>query len=401
MSWLKSIFFNQSLITYEFDLTTYSNFFYFPNRKFFLKFYKSVLRFYPNSTIFLRMITHGITFDDVLLVPGYNGIRSRQAVNTEVSLGAFTFQIPIISSNMDTITGSTMAKEIARLGGFGILHRFMSIEENVKEFKEARQAGAVGISIGVSEEGMDRAEALIDIGANIVCVDVAHGHSKMMSQTIKRLREKYKKNICIIAGNVATYAGADYLAAAGADVIKVGIGPGSVCTTRIKTGYGVPQLSAIIDCRKVDRPLIADGGIRAPGDAVKALAAGASFVMLGGMLSGTEETPGQTQEVSAHYDGRPRYVKIFRGMASREAQEDFMGAMADWKTAEGISVEVPAKGPVSAVIHDIMGGIRSGMTYCGAQTIKELQRKAQFIQISSASVHENQPHMLHLVNKHS
>jgi len=340
------------------------------------------------------MYSRGITFDDVLLVPGYNGIRSRQAVNTEVSMGLITLQLPIISSNMDTITGSAMALEMSRLGGMGILHRFMSIEDNVKEFRLAKKGGGiVGVSIGVSDEGMQRAEALIHEGAYAICVDVAHGHSKMMNQTIRKLREKYKNNICIIAGNVATYAGADYLAAAGADVIKVGIGPGSVCTTRIKTGFGVPQLSAILDCKKVDRPLIADGGIRFPGDAVKALAAGASCVMLGGMLSGAEETPGEKHEVGRNTDGSAHYVKVFRGMASKEAQEDFMGAMADWKTAEGVSLEVPVKGPVAKIIADLMGGVRSGMTYCGAQTLKELQRKAQFIEISRAAAEENQPHM--------
>lgn len=341
------------------------------------------------------MYSRGITFDDVLLVPGYNGIRSRQAVNTEVSMGNLRLQIPIISANMDTVTGFAMASEMSRLGGMGIIHRFMSIEDNVKEFLLAKNQGApVGVSIGVSEEGMQRAEALIHAGAQVICVDVAHGHSKMMNQTIRRLKEKYKDNICIIAGNVATYAGADYLAAAGADIIKVGIGPGSVCTTRIKTGFGVPQLSAIFDCKKVDRPLIADGGIRFPGDAVKALAAGASCVMLGGMLAGTDETPGEQHEIGRHPDGSARYVKVFRGMASKEAQEDFMGAMADWKTAEGVSLEVPVKGPVMRIISDMMGGLRSGMTYCGALTLKELQRKAQFIEVSRAAGEESQPHMV-------
>lgn len=337
----------------------------------------------------------GITFDDVLLVPGYNGIRSRQAVTTDVTLGHVTLGLPILSANMDTITGWQMAATIARLGGLGILHRFMSIEANVAEFKKAREHGPVAVSIGVSGDSMERAEALIGAGAEIICVDVAHGHSKMMNQTVRGLREQYGDNLLIIAGNVATYAGADYLAAAGADVIKVGIGPGSVCTTRIKTGFGVPQLTAILDCRKVDRPIIADGGIRVPGDAVKALAAGAACVMLGGMLSGTDETPGQKIERSisdAAGNTRTSHFKVFRGMASREAQEDFMGSMSDWKTAEGIAIEVAAKGPVSAIIGDVMGGIRSGMTYCGAKDLKELQRKAQFIEVSRAGVDESLPH---------
>jgi IMP dehydrogenase len=245
---------------------------------------------------------------------------------------------------------------------------------------------------------MERAEALIAAGADIICVDVAHGHSKMVNQTIRALRDKYGDSLCIIGGNVATYAGADYLSAAGADIIKVGIGPGSVCTTRIKTGFGVPQLSAILDCRKVDRPLIADGGIRTPGDAVKALAAGASYIMLGGMLAGTDETPGEVVTRSAPGTGEQRY-KIFRGMASREAQEAYMGSMADWKTAEGIAIEVPAKGSAAAVIADVTGGIRSGLTYCGATDIKGLQRKAQFMEISGASLVEGMPHGLGRLTK--
>jgi IMP dehydrogenase len=340
------------------------------------------------------MFPRGITFDDVLLVPGYNGIRSRQSVTTGVELTeTLQIKIPVISSNMDTITGWQMAAAMAKLGGLGILHRFMSIEQNVADYRRASESGPVGVCVGVSGDAMERAEALVAAGAWILCVDVAHGHSKMVNQMIRQLRDRFGDNLCIIAGNVATYAGADYLSAAGADVIKVGIGPGSVCTTRIKTGFGVPQLSAILDCRKVDRPLIADGGIRSPGDAVKALAAGATCVMLGGMLSGTDETPGQRLE-RKKTDGTTSFVKVFRGMASREAQEDFMGSMADWKTAEGVSTEVPAKGSVSEVIADVMGGIRSGMTYCGAKDLKDLQRKAQFMEVSRAGQDEGLPHAL-------
>lgn len=333
----------------------------------------------------------GLTFDDVLLVPGYNGIKSRQNVTTSVELHGFTFGIPLISSNMDTITDVAMANAMASLGGMAILHRFMTIEVNASLFKGLVQKDKVGISIGLGKDGITRAEALIAVGAQIICVDVAHGHSKEVNRTIRTLRELQKDNILIIAGNVATYAGADYLAAAGADVIKVGIGSGSVCTTRIKTGFGVPQLSALQECRKVDRVLISDGGTKVPGDAVKALAAGADFVMLGGMLAGTDETPGDTHEVK-RADGTKAKVKRFRGMASREAQEDFMGSMSEWKTAEGIAIEVPCRGPVKDIIQDIMGGIRSGMTYCGAETIKDLQRKAQFLEITQAGRIEGTPH---------
>ncbi len=335
--------------------------------------------------------TRGLTFDDVLLVPGYNGIRSRQHVTTATSAHGHEFEIPLISSNMDTITDAAMADAMGKLGGCGILHRFMTIETNVKVFQGLAFPKQTGISIGIGKDGLDRAAALIAVGAEIICVDVAHGHSKEVNRTVRTLRELYSDNILIIAGNVATYAGADYLAAAGADVIKVGIGAGSVCTTRIKTGFGVPQLAALQDCRKTDRPLIADGGIRYPSDAVKALAAGADFVMLGGMLAGTDETPGEIIKKKTA-DGKTVAVKRFRGMASREAQEDFMGNMSEWKTAEGVAIEVPCRGPVKDVIQDIMGGIRSGMTYCGASTIKDLQRKAQFMEITQAAKAEGSPH---------
>jgi IMP dehydrogenase len=335
----------------------------------------------------------GYTFDDVILVPSYNGIRSRNLVTTSVKIAGRLFEIPVVSSNMDTVTEVAMAKLMTAQGGLALLHRFMNIEDNVKMFKEAGNAAHVGISIGIGDDGMKRAEALIQSGAEIICVDVAHGHSKEVNRTVRNLREKFKANIMIIAGNVATYAGADYLAAAGADVIKVGIGPGSVCSTRIKTGFGVPQLTAIMECSKIDRHIIADGGIRYPADAVKALAAGADLVMLGGLLSGTDETPGEVIEKSLA-DGTKKKFKRFRGMASREAQEDFMGTMSEWKTAEGVALEVPCKGSARAVLLDIMGGIRSGMTYCGAMEIRDLKRKAQFMEITVAGRIEGTPHAL-------
>jgi len=339
------------------------------------------------------MFSHvrGLTFDDVLLVPGYNGIQSRQNVATLVDIAGHPFEIPLISSNMDTITESGMANAMASLGGMAILHRFCTIEANVEMLKKSTDKRRVGISVGLGKDGLERADALVSAGASIICVDVAHGHSKEVNRTVRALKEKHGDNILVIAGNVATYAGADYLAAAGADIIKVGIGSGSVCTTRIKTGFGVPQLTALQECCKVDRLLISDGGVKCPADAVKALAAGASFVMLGGILAGTDETPGQST-VKKGRDGKDIPIKRFRGMASREAQEDFMGGMSEWKTAEGVSVDVPCRGPVKNIILDIMGGIRSGMTYCGASTIKDLQRKAQFMEISPSSRIEGSPH---------
>ena len=341
-----------------------------------------------------------LTFDDVLMVPMYNRFTSRndERIDTSVTLGDYKFQIPIISSNMDTITGSEMAKKMGHLGGLGILHRFCSIEDNVKEFiqvsgnksspggacgSESIEYTTCGVSIGVNE-GLTRAEALYDTGARIFCIDVAHGHSESVIQMIKQMKQKYK-DILLIAGNVCTYAGADILVGAGADVIKVGIGPGSVCTTRIKTGVGVPQFTAIQDCKRINRPIIADGGLRTPGDIAKAIAAGATMVMLGNMLAGTDETPGDV-----HPKGD---WKTFRGMASKEANEDFYGAMTDWKTAEGISTSVQCKGPVENVIKDIMGGIRSSLTYNGAHNFTELRRSVEFVRITQAGRIESGAHI--------
>jgi IMP dehydrogenase len=337
--------------------------------------------------------TRGLTFDDVILLPSYNGIRSRNLVTTSVKVAGRLFDIPIVSSNMDTVTGTAMAKLLAKEGGLALLHRFQSVDDNIKMFREIADRVHVGISIGLGADGLARAEALIAAGAEIICVDVAHGHSKEVNRTVRELRAKFHANVMIIAGNVATYAGADYLAAAGADAIKVGIGSGSVCTTRMKTGFGVPQLTAIVECSKVDRHIIADGGVRYPADAVKALAAGADLVMLGGMLAGTDETPGDVIE-RADASGKIQRFKRFRGMASKEAQEDFMGLMQEWKTAEGVAIEVPCKGPAKTILLDIMGGIRSGMTYCGAAEIRDLKRKAQFMEITPAGRAEGTPHAI-------
>lgn len=370
------------------------------------------------------MIRKGYSFDDVLLVPRYNDIPSRRDVDTSVQFGYFKLEIPVMSSNMDTITGSQMAWSMGILGGLGVLHRFCSIEENVNMYTECMaQIGCSSrikhnftgtvVSLGINEN-LDRFDALYDAGARYFCVDVAHGHTKAIGKFVKTLRQS--KDIFIIAGNVATHAAADYLASCGADAIKVGIGPGSVCTTRIKTGCGVPQLTAIMDCAKVDRIIIADGGIKTPGDAVKALAAGAHIVMLGGMLAGCDETPGEVihgygistlppphmheamgvtpERIEAgvyRIPVEPSY-KLFRGMASKEAQEEYMGSMADWKAAEGVQIKVQIKGSVANVVSDLVGGIRSGMTYCGAKDIAALQRNAEFIEVTANGVRENNAH---------
>ncbi|HSP07302.1 MAG TPA: IMP dehydrogenase, partial [Acidobacteriota bacterium] len=235
---------------------------------------------------------------------------------------------------------------------------------------------------------LERAEALRAEGAEYYCIDVAHAHGRYVGRVLKKIRDMLP-HACIMAGNVATYAGADYLASCGADVIKVGIGAGSVCTTRIKTGFGVPMLTAIQECARADRSLVADGGIRTPADIVKALAFGADFVMIGGMLAGTRPTPGS---VETGADGSK--VKIYRGMASREAQESYLGEMPEWKTAEGVTVEVPYREDEDEILGDIIGGLRSGLTYGGSSNIHELQRKLNYMTVSQASRIESLPHKL-------
>ncbi len=334
------------------------------------------------------MTIQAITFDDVLLVPAYNHYESRRMVDTSIvdKSGKLKLGLPLLTSNMDTITESEMANFVGSKGGMGALHRFLSVERNVEELKKCKYP--VFVSIGCSEKDLERAEALRSAGAQYYCIDVAHAHAKYVGKTLKRLRDMLPE-ACILAGNVATYAGADYLASCGADLIKVGIGGGSVCSTRIKTGFGVPMITSLQECTRVDRSIVADGGIRTSGDIVKALAFGADFVMVGGLLAGTRPTPGA---VITKSDGKK--VKEYRGMASREAQEDFMGVMPDWKTAEGVAVEVPYREDHEAILADLIGGLRSGLTYGGAATIRELQRKLNYMVISESSRVESLPHKM-------
>ena len=330
-----------------------------------------------------------ITFDDVLLIPAYNHHESRRIVDVTMTdkSGKLKLELPIMTANMDTITEAGMADFIGAKGGIGVLHRFCTVEENLAMFQRCHSR--VFVSVGTSEKEMERVEALKDAGAQYFCVDVAHGHAKYVGKMIKRMRAMLP-NECIMAGNVATYAGADYLASVKADIIKVGIGPGSVCTTRIKTGFGVPQLTAIQECARADRSIVADGGIRYAGDIVKALAFGADFVMVGGMLAGTRPTPGDpildSQGVPTH--------KIYRGMASKEAADEHLGGLTGWKTAEGVATQVPYREDEEEIIADIVGGLRSGLTYAGANTIRELQRKLNYIHVSPAARVESLPHKL-------
>jgi len=472
----------------------------------------------------------GLTFDDVLLVPKFSDITSRSQTNLETKLSRnISLNIPLVSANMDTVTESGMAVAMAREGGLGIIHRFLTIEEEANEVLKVKRSGSVmienpyfispkqtikdairymkekgvsgllvtdsesklvgiltrrdvmfesestqlvkdvmtkdvvtakpglsldeakeilrknrieklplvdesnhikglittkditnienypvaskdkkgrplvGAAVGVKGDFMDRAESLLEAGADVIVVDIAHGHSENAVNTIRHIKKAFPDSE-LIAGNVATAAGTEELIKAGVDAVKVGVGSGSICITRVVTGSGVPQLTAILDCAKVGRqhdiPIISDGGIRTSGDVTKALAAGASSVMVGSILGGTDESPG------SFISKNGKRFKIYRGMASfyaslgRKSKEIGHVSIEDDLNdyvAEGVEAMVPYKGSVADILKQLTGGVRSGLSYCGAHTIKQMQENAEFIKISGAGFAESQPHDVSLM----
>ena len=333
-----------------------------------------------------------LSFDDVLLEPQYSDIQSRtEEVVLDSSLGLVKTQLPIISSPMDTVTEDDMASQMHKWGGLGIIHRYNSIEDQALLVTRARFTGAmnIGAAIGVSGDYIERALALVESGANILCVDIAHGHHVLMRHALSVLRNTLGTKVHIMAGNVATLPAVNDLADWGADSVRIGIGGGSICSTRIQTGHGMPTLQSIIECAMTDRDvsLVADGGIRNRGDICKALAAGADYVMLGSMLSGTEESPGEK-----NYNSKTgRFYKAYRGMASVEAQIDWRGHTA---SVEGVASTVDYKGSVGEVLEGIARGVRSGLSYSGARSIREFQASAKMIQITSSGMAESKTHIL-------
>lgn len=472
----------------------------------------------------------GLTFDDVLLVPKFSDITSRSQTNLETKLSKnISLNIPLISANMDTVTESSMALAMAQQGGLGIIHRFLTIEEETNQILKVKRSGSVmienpyfigpektvndaisymgekgvhgllvmdsesklvgiltrrdvvfesesnqlvknimtkdvitaklginldeakqilhkhrieklpltddsglvkglitskditnienfpqaskdkkgrplvGAAVGVKGDFMDRTESLLEAGADVIVVDIAHGHSENAVNTVRHIKKAFP-NSELIAGNVATASGAEDLIKAGVDAVKVGVGSGSICITRIVTGSGVPQLTAVLDCAKVgkkhDVPIISDGGIRTSGDITKALAAGSSSVMVGSILGGTDESPGSFMTRNG------KRFKIYRGMASfyaslgRKSKENgkvsFEDDLNDY-VAEGVEAMVPYKGSVTDILKQLTGGIRSGLSYCGAHTIKQMQENAEFIKMSHAGYTESQPHDVSLM----
>jgi IMP dehydrogenase len=350
-------------------------------------------------------LKESLTFDDVLLIP-QKSFHSPEEVNTQTELTPrIKLLIPLISSAMDTVTESKMAIALAKAGGLGIIHKNMSVEKQAEEVKLVKkQKLLVGAAVSVGEKAINRAKALVEAKVDLIVVDVAHGHFYKIGETIKQLKKMFGKKVVIVGGNVATAQATIDLIKSGADAIKVGIGPGSICTTRIIAGIGVPQLTAILDAvkaaKKTKTPIIADGGIKYSGDIVKALASGAAAVMMGGLFAGTNEAPGKIVNINGEK------FKTYRGMGSLEAMikgsadrylQDKRGAKQ--MIAEGVVSYVSYKGPVNEIIYQLVGGLRQGLGYCGAKNLKELARKAQFIRISNAGLKESHPHNLQKIKK--
>jgi len=471
----------------------------------------------------------GLTFDDVLLVPKYSDITSRSQTDLSTKLSRnITINIPFVSANMDTVTESSMAATMARAGGIGIIHRFLTIQEQANEVLKVKRSGSVmienpysissdksiqdaldyaenkeisgllvvdsnskligivterdllfagsngtiadvmtkdvvtakpgvslddakdilhkhrieklpiiddsgiikglitskditnntdypnaskdkkgrplvGAAVGVKGDFLERSESLLDAGADVLVVDIAHGHSENAISTIRNIKKAFP-NCELIAGNIATAQGAEDLIKAGVDAVKVGVGSGSICITRVITGSGVPQLTAVMNCAKIGNdhgiPIISDGGTRTSGDATKALAAGASSVMVGSMLGGTDESPGTVLTKNG------KRFKVYRGMASlaasigRKSKETGSISLDDDLNdyvAEGVEAMVPYKGTVTDILKQLAGGVRSGLSYCGAHTIPQMQENAEFIKMSRAGFAESQPHDVSLM----
>ncbi|NRN88705.1 IMP dehydrogenase [Lactobacillus helveticus] len=357
----------------------------------------------------------GLTFDDVLLIPAESHVLPNEVDLSTKLADNIKLNIPLVSAGMDTVTEGAMAIAMALQGGLGVVHKNMSIQAQAGEVANVKSVvvpsnttkAAVddqnrllcAAAVGVTSDTFERAEALLEAGADAIVIDTAHGHSAGVLRKIKEIRDHFPKQT-LIAGNVATGDATRALFDAGADVVKVGIGPGSICTTRIVAGVGVPQITAIYDAasaaREYHKPIIADGGIKYSGDVVKALAAGGNAVMLGSMLSGTTEAPGDIFEDNGKKYKRYRGMGSVGAMAQAHGSSDryFQGGVneANKLVPEGVEARVEYKGDVSDVVFQIDGGLRSGMGYCGAANIPELIEKAQFVQITNAGLRESHPH---------
>lgn len=365
-----------------------------------------------------------LTFDDILLLPGYAGFsRSKIGLSTRLTRN-ISLRIPLVSAPMDTVTESELAIALGRLGGIGIIHRNLPADLQVKEVKKVlAEKLMVGAAVGAGKGFEDRVDALVRAKVTVLVVDSAHGFSKQVIDATRYIKQKYPK-LQVIAGNIATYDGGIALIEAGADGLRVGMGPGAICTTRVISGMGVPQVTALLEVTKAARefnvPVIADGGIKYSGDMVKALALGAETVMMGSFFASCKEAPGEKVELTREQvphrfqsifekDKKTYLFKSYRGMgsigamtqgASIKSEGEFHGK--DYKdrvlVAEGVEGFVPVKGGVKDLVDQAIGGVKSGLYYIGAENLEELRSNAKFTKITQASLTESHPHDVLITN---
>ncbi len=351
-------------------------------------------------------IKEALTYDDVLLMPKYSEILPSDVLTETKISNNLNLKIPIISSAMDTVTESDMAIAIARAGGIGVIHRNLEINKQISEIRKVKSKNLkVGAAVGAGEQEIKRAKAILKEKIDLIVVDTAHGHTKKVAEIIKKIKKFKSNKTALCAGNIATTEAAKFLSKLGVDVIKVGIGPGSICTTRLVAGIGVPQLSAILAVKKgiskKNITLIADGGIKFSGDISKALAAGADAVMIGSLFAGSKESPGKIIKKNG------KYFKSFRGMGSigamnkGSADRYFQKKQKDSSkyVPEGVEGLVKYKGPVEKIIFQLLGGLKSSMGYLGTKKIKNLRNKPKFVKITKAGFYESMVHNIDQVLK--
>ena len=351
----------------------------------------------------MEPIKEALTFDDVLLLPRYSSI---VPANTDLNVDLsdnINLKLPFMSSAMDTVTESKMAIAMAKNGGIGIIHRNLSIKKQCDEVKKVKKKNLkVGAAIGTSENELKRAKNLIDFGTDMIVIDTAHGHSNNVLNILKKIK-KFSKNITICVGNIATSEAAKLLYNSGADILKVGIGPGSICTTRMVAGIGVPQITALLNVKSAMKKkkikIISDGGIKFSGDIIKAIAAGADAIMMGSIFAGTEESPGKK------FRFKNKMYKLYRGMGSIGAMSSgsseryFQKNFKDKSkfVPEGVESRVLYKGKISKIIYQLQGGLRSSMGYIGARKLNDISKKSKFIKITKAGFYESMVHSVEAI----
>ncbi len=350
-------------------------------------------------------IKESLTFDDVLLIPKYSDVLPSE---TDISLNLskkINLKVPFLSSAMDTVTESKMAVAIAQAGGIGVIHRNLNIRKQSQEvMKVKKKKLIVGAAVGTNNEDVDRARSLIDNGCDLIVIDTAHGHSAKVLKVLSKLK-KINFNVPICVGNIATAEASKKLYNSGADIIKVGIGPGSICTTRMVAGIGVPQISAIMEVKSALKnkkiKIISDGGIKFSGDIAKALAAGADAIMMGSIFAGTDESPGKKFKIKGKLYKQFRGMGSIGAMSSGSANRYFQKNFKDKSkfVPEGVEGRVEYKGNVSKIIYQLQGGLRSSMGYIGAKDINQIQKKAKFIKITKAGFYESMVHSVEITQK--